>query len=392
MLTNKVYLPSQNMLNTKIHPHIGENMIKNIFIYSLLVGALLISDVFSLPRFAVRLGDKCIDCHYNPTGGIIRNEDGWNYGKNIMSAITPRDQDFATTPKIGDNISFGLDYRTQFLYSSDTSRTRTDFQQMTGSIYTNVGLAKNINLLGRYDFINQIWEAYGVAHILPNNSYIKAGSFAPNYGIRIDDHTAYTRGGDFRVLSRDGSQGLIYSPYYTEAGVETGFYISNWALFTASAGASIYNQTLTKDPTYTTRLELTPKIGRIGLLFGGSYAAAKISSRALDFYGGFIGFGYNRFSLLAEFDLGNNVIAAETKSNFAMAEAAYVIVMGLEAVVRYDRIDPNTSVDNDELQHIIVGFEWFPYSFIEIRPQYRIIIENPSVKNDSAVLQIHFWY
>ena len=35
----------------------------------------------------------------------------------------------------------------------------------------------------------------------------------------------------------------------------------------------------------------------------------------------------------------------DTKSNFAMAEAAYVILMGLEAVVRYDRIDPNTSVD-----------------------------------------------
>jgi len=42
-----------------------------------------------------------------------------------------------------------------------------------------------------------------------------------------------------------------------------------------------------------------------------------------------------------------------------MAEAAYVILMGLEAVVRYDRIDPNADLENDELQHIIVGLEWF---------------------------------
>ena len=290
-------------------------MNKGTFFFSLLVGAIFTSTALSLPRFAVRLGDKCIDCHYNPTGGIIRNEDGWNFGKNIMSAISPRDQDFAMNPKIGDNITFGLDYRTQFLYSEEKSRT--DFQQMTGSIYTNVGLARNINLLGRYNFINQIWEAYGVAHILPNNGYIKAGSFVPNYGIRLDDHTAYTRGGDYSLLANGGKQGLIYSPYYTEAGVEAGFYISNWALLTASAGQILNDEirTLSKDPTYTTRLEIYPKIGKVGLLFGGSYAAAKIP-QAADFYGGFIGFGYNRFSLLAEFDLGNNVISRWTKIKF----------------------------------------------------------------------------
>ena len=352
------------------------------------------TSTFSLPRFAVRLGDKCIDCHFNPTGGIIRNEDGWNYGKNILSAISPRDTDFMVTPKIGDNIYFGLDYRTQYLYSQE--KNRTDFQQMNGSIYTDIGLAKNINLLGRYDFIYNIWEAYGVAQILPNNSYIKVGSFQPNYGIRIDDHTAYTRGGDFALISAEGSQGLIYTPYYTEAGIEAGANISDWGLFTASAGASIVQNTpaggtLRKDPTYTARLEVDPHIGRIGLMFGASYASIKVPHKA-DFYGGFAGVGYKRFSLLTEFDAGQDVTQEGLKSNYAMAEAAYVITLGLEAVVRYDRFDPSTSNNDDELQHIVVGFEWYPYSFIEIRPQYRFMLENPTVKNDAAVIQFHFWY
>jgi hypothetical protein len=194
------------------------------------------------------------------------------------------------------------------------------------------------------------------------------------------------------LLSTGGRQGLIYSPYYTEAGVEAGLYISTWGLFTASAGSNLVNNfTLSKDPTYTARLELFPKIGRTGLTFGGSYAAAKIPHPA-DFYGGFAGIGIDRFSLLAEFDLANNVITDGTKSNFAMAEAAFVITMGFEAVVRYDRIDPNTDLDSDEIQHIIAGFEWFPYAFIEIRPQYRFIIEDPSQNNNSAVVQFHFWY
>ena len=371
-------------------------MNKNLFFFFLLISALIIDTVYSLPRFSVRLGDKCIDCHYNPTGGIIRNEDGWNYGKNILSAISPRDQDFKMTPKIGDNISFGLDYRTQYLYSSE--KKRTDFQQMNGSIYTNVGLAKNINLLGRYDFIYNIWEAYGVAQILPNNSYVKVGSFQPNYGIRIDDHTAYTRGGDFALLASEGRQGLIYTPFYTEAGIESGFYIENWGLLTASAGSNLStNRTLSKDPTYTARLEIDPKVEGIGLMFGGSYTSVKLPQSA-QFYGGFFGVGHRRYSLLGEFDLGENVSTNGVKSNYAMVEAAYTVTLGLEAVIRYDRFDPNTSNNRDELQHIVVGFEWYPYSFIEIRPQYRFMLDHPNAENSvivnhgSAVIQFHFWY
>jgi len=65
--------------------------------------------------------------------------------------------------------------------------------------------------------------------------------------------------------------------------VEAGFYISNWALLTASAGQILNDEirTLSKDPTYTGRLEFYPKIGKIGLLFGGSYAAAKIPQQQI---------------------------------------------------------------------------------------------------------------
>jgi hypothetical protein len=364
-------------------------MIKMNFYLILSLLILLGSSAFSLPRFSLMFGNKCIDCHFNPTGGMIRNLDGWDFGKNILSANTPREKDFLMSPRIGDNIYLGLDYRTQYLYSQQ--KNKTDFQQMTGSLYTNIGLSKNINLLGRYDFIYQIWEAYGVAHILPNNSYIKVGSFQPNFGIRIDDHTAYTRGGDYQLLSSGGKAGLIYNPLYTEAGIESGFYISDWGLLTASVGSYPARGTFSADPTYTARLEIDPQLGKVNLMFGGSYANTKLP-RTADFYGGFAGVGYQRFSLLGEFDLGNNVTASELKSNYAMAEAAYIVSIGLQAVVRYDRFDPNTSNPDDELQHIIFGVEWYPYSFIEIRPQYRFILENPSVKNDAVVIQFHFWY
>ena len=347
--------------------------------------------VFGLPRFSVKLGNKCVDCHYNPTGGIIRNLDGWNWGKNTLSMLSTRDKDFLMSPKLNDNISIGLDYRTQFLYSQEKSRS--DFQQMTGSIYGNLAIAKNINFVTKYDFVNYLWEGYAVARILPGNGYIKAGSFTPNFGIRIDDHTAYTRGGDFGLLFTQGAyKGLIYNPYYTEAGVEVGIYGGDILFATASAGSNLFNnRTLSKDPTYTARVELTPRISNIGLLFGGSYAAAKIPQTS-EMYGGFFGLGYDQFSLLSEFDLASDVIGTGVKSNVLMVEAEYEFLLGLDAIVRYDRLDPNKDVDKDEVSHIIVGLEFQPYSFIEIRPQYRFILEDPSVKNDAFVLQLHFWY
>jgi hypothetical protein len=365
---------------------------KKINILFILIFCLsLLDTAFSLPRFSLRQGDNCISCHYNPTGGEMRNEGGWYFGKNIISMILPSDKEFMMSPRISDNISLGIDYRTQLLYSGQ--KEKLDFQQMTGAIYTHIGFSKKIDAQARYDFVNQIWEGYAVARILPNNSYIKAGSFIPNFGIRIDDHTAYTRGGDFGLLfSVDQRQGLIYNPFYTEAGAELGIYVSDWVFLTTSAGSNLFNNTtFKKDPTYTTRLELTPKIGQVAFSLGGSYAAAKIP-RTTDLYGGFFGFGFDRFSLLGEYDISNNLVAQDLESNAIMVEAAVVIVGGLEAVVRYDRWDPDKNISKDEISHVIVGFEFFPYSFVEIRPQYRFVMEDPSVTNDSFVLQFHFWY
>ncbi|MGD8307714.1 MAG: hypothetical protein PVF17_13735 [Ignavibacteria bacterium] len=360
---------------------------------TILIGLIFIVtnfNIYSLPRFSVRLGDKCIDCHYNPTGGIIRNDNGFFYGQNVLSLISPRSKDLTLSPKINDNISIGLDLRGQFLYSQE--KKKADFQRMTGSVYGRIGLSQNINILARYDFIQDIWEAYGIAHILPNNGYIKAGTFQPNFGIRLDDHTAYTRGGDFFLLFTNGARaGSIYNPFYVETGVEVGLYFSEFVFLTTSVGTNHNNGTFSNDPSYTARLEITPSIEKAGLMFGGSFVSAKIPHPA-SVYAGFAGFGFDRFTLLAEYDIGKDLTGPETYSNILMVEAGFLLMAGLEAYARFDRLDPNRDADNDEIAHLILGFEFIPYSFIEIRPQYRFILEEPSTNNDSVVIQFHFWY
>ena len=363
---------------------------------------LFVPEVTALPRFALRGGSsQCIDCHVNPTGGAMRNRGGWSFGKTVLP-MYPTDREFKMSNSIGENIQFGLDFRGQYLGVFTDSTAKTDFQKMTGSIYTNVDFAENISAFARYDFIWGIWEAYAIARILPNGGYLKGGTFQPNYGIRLDDHTAYTRGGDLGILFSTGQrQGLIYEPRYVETGIEAGAYISDFALLTASVGNPRSQQFVT-EPTYTVNLQITRSIGEnFSFMFGSSAAIFRMQRLNANFqqefpqvkmYGGYAGFSIGEFVLLGEYDISQDYLKKDSSASAMMIEASYKIVDGLEAVVRYDRFDRNTKVEKDELQRFVIGFEFVPYSFVEVRPQFRIQLEEPAVQNNSFVVQFHLYY
>ena len=138
---------------------------------------LFVAEAISLPRFALRENSSCIDCHVNPTGGIIRNRGGWSYSKNMMAMISPR-SDFEMSNKISENINFGFDVRGQYLLQMTDSTKKTDFQKMNASLYTNIDLSEDISFVARYDFIQDIWEGYGIAHLIPEVLYVKGGTFS----------------------------------------------------------------------------------------------------------------------------------------------------------------------------------------------------------------------
>lgn len=374
---------------------------KKLTILILLTLFLYLPECFSLPRFSLLSGANCVDCHVNPTGGNLRNTRGWNFGKNKLALISPREE-FKMSNKIGENILFGFDYRGQYLAKLSDSTSRTDFQRMAASVYTNVYLSEEIKAFARYDFIQQVWEGYAIAHILPNNSYIKGGTFSPNYGIRIDDHTAYTRGGDLGLLAGSGN-GLIYDPRYVESGIEIGGYFGDFAFLTLSVGNPRYAVFQT-DPTYTANLMIKPTLQSEDLNFfiGGSFANFRGlipfvgNFPKVNMYGGYLGIGFKNFSLLAEYDIAKDYVFTDTSSNVLMAEAAYIIMNGLEAVIRYDRYNPLPESENDNIDRFILGLEFFPYSFIELRPQYRLQMQKnalgENISHKSVVLQFHLWY
>jgi hypothetical protein len=365
-------------------------------VFKLILITILVSAGFTnaLPKFSIRTGLTCQGCHINPTGGLMRNNGGYAYGKNLLPM---KSSDAKISNKFGQNFYFGLDMRNQLLLQRTDSTERLDFHRMTTALYLGLDLSDKISGLFKYDVENLFYEGYVIASVLPNKSYIKAGTFLPNFGLRLDDHTAYTRGGDAGFLTpMNRGRGLIFRPGYAETGIELGGYIKDFLLLTASVGQPLQVPFI-KEPSYTGSVMFYPSLSKtVNLLFGGSYSSLKIiagqGSRPVSMYGGFLGIGIADLVLAGEYDFAEDYQLRGTTSNALMLKAAYTVLRGLDVVLRYDLFDPGSDDINDESSRLIAGLEIFPFSFIEIRPEYRFQFENPEVLNDAFLIQLHLYY
>ncbi len=187
----------------------------------------------SLPRFSILTGMQCINCHTNPTGGELRNSFGSSDFVDDHLRLVPAHNDstdFNFNPQLNDFIRVGGDIRFQYLY--DGGQKKTTFQSMDGSIYSLLSLFTSTSLFVKYDFANPSYsyEAYGLYKFSlspSDNSYVKVGAFEPSYGISLDDHTAYTRGGNLGFLQGIPQVGLFFVPDYWDLGVELGSRFDN---------------------------------------------------------------------------------------------------------------------------------------------------------------------
>lgn len=186
----------------------------------LFIGAVILfqlNELIAYPRFAAYTGEKCMDCHVNPTGGIMRNFAGSKYAeKNLNMDMFKK---IAGKTKIDSRltkaISIGGDVRVaQVDNEVDGKANYNSFLAMQGDAYLNVELNEIVDVFVTSGImipgIEMRYEVYGMLHNLPANGFFKVGRFKPNYGIRIVEHRAYQR------------QFLHGAPYEANTGFEIG--------------------------------------------------------------------------------------------------------------------------------------------------------------------------
>ena len=415
--------------------------------FAFILGIILLASVQSLlalPRYALLTGARCASCHVNPTGGQMRNDYGITYSQNAVplrstdvaspktvsdstsdtAESTSGSDEFMFNPRINDYISIGGDYRGQFIYDLGSNPRTTAFQSMTATFYTSIQIGKKINLYYKQDFLNPGYgnphiydlggpEIYSIVKVIPS-TFIKGGAFLPDYGWKVDDHTQYTRGGDLGYTSAGVNGGLIFTPNYKDVGMEVGWWSGG-----LSITAGLYNgEGVSQQISFSYLKAYSVKAEYMGSASGVNYRFGSSGYRNKDFLmGGFhAGVGIGDCVVFGEIDWTRNrwnpfdgtlpEVIYGLHSMATFAELDYRAVQGVWGILRYEMFDPLSGTPNDpnyvrpsifvngknSISRLVVGAEIFPYSFVEIRPQYRFDMETPSISNDVALVQFHYWF
>lgn len=360
-------------------------MIRNLALLSLLL--FWTSAAAAIPKFASRLGVSCKSCHVNPTGGGQRNAFGTSYGQEDLPIPTWR-EDFAIeefSTQLNDVISIGANFRTLY-FSQQTSPTtsRNSFFQMQSDLYVSARIAKKTLIyLNRGN--GSRFEAFGLAGILPLDGYVKAGWYVPNFGIRTDDHNIFTR--EKSLFAFGGGH---------DAGVEFGISPGMFDITVGVSNGVNGDRDDNRFKAITARGEARIAVGDVHLRGGGSYYnnATTTGVRTLLGVHATASLGGN-LTLLGEFIQRREFSAAtriKTYANILYVEADYLLMPGLDAKIGYEFFDPDTKYATGAESRIVIGFEFYPISGVELRPLYVLRKETPTdVKNDQMILMLHLY-
>ncbi len=361
----------------------------------------------ALPKFATRQGAKCQSCHINPTGKGMRSTFGSTYGREELTMPTFKEatdiEDFS--PALSDFFTIGMDYRTLFFY--EPQGKEASFFQMQGDLYFDLRLNKKFRIYfdkGLYSG----FEVFGLAKVLPLEGYIKVGKFMPAYGIKIDDHNAFIRGGQYgggefaSVFPNGYRQGLLFGERSEDTGLELGFSPSifslNIGVFNGNPGGGLTGTTGEKTKAVVVRGDINLQSDFANAVIGGSfYTKPNISSPGkTQFYGGFgILTLANNLTFTGEADVVTTFHPTQLKEVSGLmfySEISYVAFQGVDLKLAFENYDPDTKLINGSFSTITVGAEMFPLTGVEVRPMYRFNREKPKeISNDEFQMLFHFY-
>jgi hypothetical protein len=204
-------------------------------------------------------------------------------------------------------------------------------------------------------------------------------------------------------LSGFAPAGFFWSPGYRDVGAEIG------ALFFDHIGitAGMFNgsetsprATFSTDPNKALCVRINAAGEFIEDMLAGEigfsrYMHNSIGGQAVNLAlnAAHIGLRAGPVSILGEYDFGENVVldnaAVVAKATALCLEGAVRITKGLDGILRYETFsdeNPAGTTDTKVKGRIMIGAQWFPIRFLEIRPEFRIAHSSSATTQGSTAL------
>ncbi len=371
-----------------------------------------VESVWALPRFSMRVGVQCIACHVNPSGGGMRTEAGTLYSRMSLPykpALRITGEKF--TPKINDFFTVGTDLR---VMAFDDDRGTTSIFPMQADFYFSAQLTEKITLYYDQGFRRGLdlnnFETFALAQVLPFNGYVKVGKFVPAFGWKLDNHTAFIRGGNASTSGAgsrspdfaDNTDGTGFSHLDKDVGAEIGFYPGKASIqFAVLNGGRDSTNDFDNNTgkAFVSRADYVVDFGVAQATFGGSFYQSDESSSLETIYGTHFGANWSKFTYFGEIDretLDDEITQEGARRGLRRTasyhELDYLAVRGVDLKLIYEFIDPDREISGDSLTRLSGGVEFFPVPSQEIRLEYRHTFGNQDVNPDADLNEIILMY
>ncbi|MAI88422.1 MAG: hypothetical protein CMF98_05075 [Candidatus Marinimicrobia bacterium] len=359
----------------------------------LLLFLIFFNSLHTIPRFSLIEGTSCKLCHVNPNGGSLRND----YGIIIASEDITYEKSKTIINnndlgEISDHIRIGADLRIQSI--NDKKKNVIFPMQLDLYSYFNYN-----NLLGFYiesEALIDNTEYWTIAYLPIFDGYVKAGKSKPYFGLNIDDHTSFIRGGNINRKFGLDKEGSIFSPYQKPVNIiEVGLNFSEISIITSIANNFIgYNSSnigflgIPNKRTYSFRAEAYSKFLNNNIFYGLSYIEEeKIKLKSL-----FSGFFVNKVSMMTEIDIIENWVN-DKQGMATFSEIAFMYKPGLNILFQYNFYDEDIQFQTNVINRYAVGIEFFLFNFWEFKFQTRYNkLNNLNFEPIEFITQSHFWF
>jgi len=321
----------------------------------------------ALPLYASREGRNCISCHFDPNGSAMRNEFGFNYGKNRHSMGEEEKWSKVTVdPQLNEWIRLGLDTRFMYLAShrdGASGAAASTFFPMEGNLRVAIQPHDYLTIIGTHGLVIEspgfpnsyvARELYGLFHGFAKDLYIQVGRFRLPFGLRQDDHTSFTR----------APLVLPYDSQREDAGIEVGAIGNNWfgeASFTNGG-----------DPFSQQASTFTAKVGRASRAFQvGLSGYDDVSGSSSDVYRWslYASTTRGRFTLLGEYVADD--FNPDVSRRAAFTEVVYRVSRGVDLRAKLDYFGPEPGSIFSSKRRYLAEVDLNPMPFTDIKVSYR---------------------